>query len=202
MSSSNAGVGPGRGDPDDVGQRGHMEPPAPARQSGATDQGWSDPQYARLRARRKSPVLAALLSLCPGLGQVFVGHYQRGFTNIVVIALTIAFLSWAKSVPLDIIAAFFMVFYWLYNIIDALRLANFYNEALAGTSAVDMEKHAVLPGPGGSLFGGIALIGVGFLLILHTVFDLSLEWLEDWWPLIPVLFGIYLIYRGVQDRKR
>lgn len=201
MSSSNTGMEPNRGDPDDVGQRRDAGPPAAGRQPPATGQVWSDPEVARLRARRRSPVFAGLLSLCPGLGQIYVGHYQRGFTNLVVIAMTIAFMSWAKPVPLDIIGGFFVSFYWLYNIIDAIRLANFYNEAQAGASTVDLEKHAILPSRGGSVFGGIALIAVGFLLILHTVFELSLVWMERWWPLIPVVFGVYLIYRGVQERK-
>ena len=31
--------------------------------------------------RRKSPVLALVLSLMPGLGQVYVGYYNQGFIN-------------------------------------------------------------------------------------------------------------------------
>ena len=36
--------------------------------------------------RSKSPALAAILSMMPGLGQVYIGYYQRGFVHILVIA--------------------------------------------------------------------------------------------------------------------
>jgi hypothetical protein len=136
------------------------------------------------------------------LGQIYVGHYQRGFINLLVIAASLAFvISVGGIAPLLVLGIFFLVFYWLYNIIDAIRLANFYNEAQAGISEVEPEKHAVLPSRGGSIFGGIALIVVGILAILHTVFEMPLEWLEKAWPVIIVVFGIYLIFRGVQERK-
>ena len=87
----------------------------------------------------------------------------------------------------------------MYNIIDAVRLANFYNEALAGATAEDLKRGMVLP-TGGSLLGGIVLTVVGLLLILHTLFDMSLDWLENWWPLVPIIFGVYLVYKGIKER--
>lgn len=35
--------------------------------------------------RRKSVLLASVLSAVPGIGQIYVGYYQQGFTNILVI---------------------------------------------------------------------------------------------------------------------
>jgi hypothetical protein len=201
MSPSNTGYEPVQGDPDDVAKRGPMESSVPGQMPGATKPNWDEARLGRLRSRRKSPVFAGLLSLCPGLGQIYVGHYQRGFTNSVVIAMTIAFLAWAKPVPLDIIGGFFVSFYWLYNIIDAIRLANFYNEALGGASEEELRRGMVLP-TGGSLAGGLVLVVVGVLLGMHTLFDVSMDWLNDWWPIVPLGFGVYLIYKGIAERRR
>jgi len=45
------------------------------------------PAQFRVRdTRRKSPAIAAILSMMPGLGQVYVGYYQRGFVHAVVVA--------------------------------------------------------------------------------------------------------------------
>jgi TM2 domain-containing membrane protein YozV len=43
--------------------------------------------------RRKSPLFATFLSAMPGLGQVYVGYYQRGFINAVVVGTLIALLT-------------------------------------------------------------------------------------------------------------
>ena len=56
-----------------------------------------------LDSRRKSPGLACFLSLMPGLGQVYVGYYQRGFVHAAVVAALITsamVLSlWIKPLP-------------------------------------------------------------------------------------------------------
>ena len=72
--------------------------------------------------RLKSPLLAMLLSCMPGLGQVYIGYYQRGFIHILVAASLIAFLSASGHMnPLIPMASFFLAFFWLYNIVDAGR---------------------------------------------------------------------------------
>ena len=75
-------------------QQGHPEQAgAPYSAPRPTDSPWLkniqdlgvDPRLAGDQ-RRKSPTLAALLSLMPGLGQVYVGYYQQGFIDIAVAA--------------------------------------------------------------------------------------------------------------------
>ena len=43
--------------------------------------------------RRKSPLLAMLLSLLPGLGQVYVGYYRRGFAHALIVAVLLTVTS-------------------------------------------------------------------------------------------------------------
>jgi len=177
-------------------------PAAPPPPSAPGPVAWRDPR-ATSDPRRKSPLLACLLSVMPGLGQVYVGYYRAGFTNMGVwagaLALTITVADQAVAlIPLGVI---FLIFFFLYNIIDAGRRAAFYNQALAGIDGVDLPAEMDLPAPGGSVAGGVVLIVVGLILLSHTRFGVSLDWLEDWWPAAPIALGAWLVYRGIQEKK-
>ena len=149
--------------------------------------------------RSKSPALAAVLSMMPGLGQVYVGYYQRGFVHVLVIAGILTLIV-NEPVPLPLFPMV-MAFFWLYNIIDAARRATFYNEALAGRSSIDLPQDFKMPGLQGTFAGGFVLIVGGFILLLNTRFGVSLDWVEEWWPAAPILFGAFLLYRAIQDRR-
>jgi hypothetical protein len=154
--------------------------------------------------RRKSPALACILSALPGLGQVYVGYYKVGFIHMAVWGSALALAAHAERgfealMPLIVL---FTIFFYLYNVIDAGRRAMFYNHALVGLEGVEMPEETGLPSPRGSVWGGLALVVVGGVLLSNTLFGVSLEWLEDWWPLAPILVGAWLIARGIQERQR
>jgi hypothetical protein len=163
---------------------------APPRSAFSSPYG-SDPRY-------KLPILAGMLSFIPGLGQVYLGLYLKGFTNAIVVAGLITFLANTRADEVIPFAALFMVFFWLYNVIDAFRQATLYNQALEGGR---LDEPQVAPSFHGSIAGGVALVIVGTVLLLHTVFDLTLRWVEDWWPLPAILVDVYLIVRAVQERS-
>lgn len=175
----------------------HEAPPAPS-QAPASPQ----PYPATSDPRRKSPFLACLLSAMPGLGQVYVGYYQRGFVHALVVATIIALLAAEALGPLIPLGSIFLGFFWLYNIVDAGRRASLYNQALAGVSDVELPEDFKAPGFRGSIAGGLAIAATGFVLLLHTRFDVSLEWLEEWWPAALVFFGAYLVWKAWAERPR
>jgi len=146
--------------------------------------------------RRKSPMLALVLSAMPGLGQVYVGYYQQGFTNALIIAGLIGLLnSGAVNGGAEPFFGLFLAFYWLYNIVDAWRRAVFYNNALAGIGAADIpDDFALVKGGRGSLAGGVALVVVGAVLLMNTLFNMPLDWLEDWWPVTFIAIGAWLAW--------
>jgi TM2 domain-containing membrane protein YozV len=144
--------------------------------------------------RRKKPFLASVLSIMPGLGQVYVGYYKRGFIHAITVALLITFLT-AQIVPLIPLAAIF------YNIVDAGRRASLYNQALAGGTAVELPDDFETPSLGGSLAGGAALVIIGVILLSYTMFGVSLQWLESWWPVALIGFGGYLVYKAMQEKS-
>jgi hypothetical protein len=180
----------------------HYEPrPQPAQpqpQSHAPAQ----PYTATGDPRQKSPFLAGILSMMPGLGQVYVGYYQRGFIHALVVAGIIALLAAEALGPLIPLGAIFLGFFWLYNIIDAGRRASLYNQALAGVADIDLPEDFKVPGFRGSVVGGLAIAVTGVILLLNTRFGVSLEWLEEWWPAALVLFGAYLVWKAWQDRPK
>jgi cell wall-active antibiotic response 4TMS protein YvqF len=150
--------------------------------------------------RAKSPALACVLSAMPGLGQVYVGYYQRGFVHAVVAGGIIAILAQDVAPQLTPMLGLFLAFFWLYNVIDAGRRAAFYNHALQGASPFEMPEDLRMPA-GGSVLGGLVLIGFGAILLLHTRFNVPLEWLKDWWPVAPILFGGWLVWKGIEERR-
>jgi hypothetical protein len=149
--------------------------------------------------RRKSPVLAGLLSLMPGLGQTYVGYYQLGFIHIMVFVTTIFCLANVESVaPL---LGPFLGFFVIYNIIDAARRAAYYNYALEGIGDIPLPDTRV-GGPGSYIVGGLVLMALGILIFLNTRYGYSLEWLEEWWPIGLVAVGVWLLINGFRRRER
>ena len=163
---------------------------------------YPSPPAGQLRdPRTKSSALAAVLSLMPGLGQVYVGYYPRGFVHIVVVAGIVSVLAASHDQAYVPLLGFFLAFFWLYNVIDAARLASLYNQALAGGQEPDLPESFKLPGMGGSILGGAILIAAGFVLLLHTRWGVRLDWVEEWWPVFPMLFGVYLLGKAILERK-
>lgn len=163
----------------------------------------NDPHTQTLvERRRKTPFIAGLLSLLPGLGQVYVGYYRRGFLHILTVGAVITLLNSGDLDALEPLFGVFLSFFWIYNIIDAVRLANLYNDALVGLGPLDLRHELVLMGKRGSIGVGSALLLAGFLVLLNRVAGISMEWLADWWPLVPIFFGGYLLWQGVKDRRQ
>ena len=164
---------------------------------------WSQAPPARaLDPRRKSPVLACFLSAMPGLGQIYVGYYRRGFVHAIVVGTLITLIASNGVRGLEPFFGLFLGFFWLYNVIDAGRRAALYNYALEGIGRVELPEDLAAFGMRGSILGGLALIGLGSILLSNTLFDYSLRWLEDYWPLAPILFGVYLVGKAFVDGKR
>ena len=162
-------------------------------------------RYGAPDPRYRSPFLAAFLSLVPGLGQIYVGYYNRGFVNPLVVGGIISLLVLSADEPGPPfwfpLAIMFLVFFWLYNIIDAFRRAVMYNLALDGVENIQLPDDLSAPSLGGSLFGGIVLVLVGGSILLHTRFGLPIDFFEQWWPIAPIALGAYLIVRDRMDRQ-
>ncbi len=148
----------------------------------------------------KVPFLAGFLSgILPGLGQIYVGYYQVGMVLAATFAGVITLLSSGEIDGLEPFFGIMLGFVWLYGIIDGARRAQAVNLALDGYGEDPLPSNLTLPAVGGSRTGGIILVVLGVILVLRTGFDLRLDWLEDWWPLLLVGLGAWLLYRSRQE---
>ncbi len=192
MEYTNPHNDPGRATPDVDRQQAYAPPPPPPH-----------PQQA-YRDRRdlplKSTVLAVVLStIMPGLGQVYVGYYRHAFTYVIIFASVIAMLSSSAGGGLEPLLGVFIAFFYFYQLVDAGRKASLYNQVLLRGEAMDLSTED-LPEAGGSLFGGSMLIIVGLIALANTVFDISMAWLEDWWPLGLIIVGGWLVKRAQKEK--
>lgn len=157
--------------------------------------------YLASDPRRKSLFLTGLLSLMPGLGHIYLGYYQRGFIHFVVFGSTISLVSSGQVDGLAPLLYTFLPFFWFFNQIDALRRATLINLTLEGIENMPLPDEMQGPLLGGSTIAGTALLAGGVIALSNTLFNLPLEWLNDWWPMAPIALGAYLIYRARQDQQ-
>ncbi|NOZ79238.1 MAG: hypothetical protein GXP48_08705 [Acidobacteria bacterium] len=143
--------------------------------------------YAGLR--RKSPGLAIVLSLFPGLGHLYLGLYQRAIVVFGSFFLATVLADHAGDIGIII------AFIWFFGVIDAYRQAQMIN-------AQEVEPPKIKRASVGSLGFGVFLIIVGIILLINNFYPIDLSWLGNWWPAILVIVGIYLIGAAYADRQK
>ena len=166
----------------------------PQGQPGAYGAGYGT--QASPNINRKSPAMATWLSCMPGLGQIYVGYYQQGFINMFVVAGTITALASSFMRGAEPFFGVFLSFFWIFQMIDANRRAHHYNRVMAGLGGEDVPNGFSMPTTKGSMLGGGVLVILGILFIMDLNFDVSMQWVENWWPLILVLVGVNLIFKA------
>jgi hypothetical protein len=145
----------------------------------------------------KNPLLAAFLSLFPGLGHIYNGLYLRGVTFFVVFFSLIALADRANN-P---IFGFAAVFFGLFNVIDTYRQAVLINYGYAQDLGLLDRPKAPRPGQGG-LAAGLALTVIGALAIADRYLNVDIAWILDLWPFALVLIGVWLIWGAIRERSR
>jgi hypothetical protein len=139
----------------------------------------------------KSPVMALLLSVFPGLGQVYNGQPAKAF---------IFFFGWVASIygtatisPFPF--AFLIPFVYFYNLVDAWRSAALINQRVLGGGPEPEEETFESP------WWGASLLGVGLLLLLNNLGWVRLSAAADWWPLIMVVAGGVFVWTSLRRRN-
>jgi hypothetical protein len=153
-------------------------------------------QPSRAKRGYKSAALATILSMMPGVGQVYAGYYQQGFINIVVFASVIVALSSGMLRGFEPFLGIFLAFFWIFNLIDANRRALHVNRVIDGLGAESVPEDFKIPGSGGSVVTGVLLMGLGLLFFLDLKFDVSMEWVTEWWPLALIAGGAWMVYKA------
>lgn len=143
---------------------------------------------------RRAPGLALVLSFFPGLGHLYLGLYQRA----VVIFLSFALSIWlAEHADLGIVVAFV----WFFAVIDGYRQAQILNMGLAVEPLMTPEQRSKATRRG-SLGFGVFLLIVGLVLLYNQFYPIDFSFLQDWWPLLLVLVGIYMVAAHFREKQR
>jgi len=150
-----------------------------------------------------NPTVAGILAgFFPfGVGAVYTGQYAKGLAHLAVMVMLIAGASASDhgghGEALGIICGFGIAFFYVYQIIDAVRSAKAIQMAqpipdpfglaatFSGGTKVETSKVPV---------GAIVLIAIGSLFLLNTM---GLEFgIERFWPLILIVIGGWLFARN------
>ncbi len=140
-----------------------------------------------------NPTVAGILGAIPlGLGAVYCGQYAKGLAHLGIVVLAIVGLSSDLPWQADTALGIFLGFFWVYQIIDAIRTAR---AIQLGEPAPDPFGLAQTFGTGEKLettkvpVAAAVLIGLGVLFLINTVFDFSLH---RFWPIILIVLGVWL----------
>ncbi|MEO8348698.1 MAG: hypothetical protein ABI610_07285 [Acidobacteriota bacterium] len=160
---------------------------------------------------KKSPGLAGILSaIFPGLGQLYLGLYQRAFKIAAAFAGCIWLVTATDRFHGNVAPLFGMgiAFTWFFGIIDAVRQSKAINAGYvnAGGLAASERVARVKRESTASLTWGVILVGIGTLWLIDRYVDLDWFWaaVEDWLaPVSFILLGVILIATYViKKRKR
>jgi hypothetical protein len=154
-------------------------------------------EQIRRQGFRRSPGLAAFLSLLPGLGQMYSGQLTKG------VILLIAFFALSGITSQQHEFGLFIPVLILWNMFDAYWMARRINEGEGLTELLPEDRlpeievrweSAATPAWGG------LLIVLGILLLLNN-FGVTALTYKLIWPIAILLMGIWLLYTFAVSRK-
>jgi hypothetical protein len=134
---------------------------------------------------KRSPAAAFWLSLIPGIGHVYLGLTSKGLLLILIAGSMIQIVSHGGDG-----FGILIPFIWLFAMLDAHRSAQEINRAVE--MGVAPPKSDALPL---ASWWGWLLIALGVLFTLDNFDIFRFEWIWDFWPLLLVGLGVYLLRR-------
>lgn len=148
---------------------------------------------------RKSPGLAGVLSIFPGLGHLYLGLYTRALAIVGAFIFSIAMAHRAGEFFGPLIA-----FIWFFGVIDAVRQAKAINtgRVAEGGFAPTPQLRRAAAGTG-ALTWGVILVGMGSLWLIDRYVEIDWSFMEDWGgPLALILLGFVLIVTHIAKKRR
>ena len=155
-----------------------------------------EPVPARGAALLKNPLLAAFLSLFPGVGHIYNGLYLRGVLFFLAAVSLIQITSRGND-----LMGFAVAFVWLFNVLDAYRQATLINYGLAqDLGLLDRPRR---PGPfHEGIAAGILFFVIGLVALIDRFFAIDLELVIGFWPVVLMALGAWLVWGALSDRRR
>jgi Domain of unknown function (DUF5668)/B-box zinc finger len=149
------------------------------------------------RGPNPNPAVAGILAgFFPfGVGAVYCSQYAKGLAHLLIFAMLIFASDHAGR--WDWIFGLGIAFFWVYQIIDAVRTARALQEGQPAPDPYGLAQAFSMGEKGESKnipFVAVILIGLGVLFLLHTmnIFEFGLD---RFWPLILIFLGAWMFAR-------
>ena len=139
----------------------------------------------------KTPVLALVLSLFPGVGQIYNGQPAKAFTFF--FGFVFAIYGTAQISPLPF--ALLIPFVYFYNLVDAWRTASLINARAQGGVSQPPEEAFESPA------WGATLLILGAVLLLNNLGWLRLAAFARYWPVMLIAAGGVFLLRATRQKK-
>lgn len=145
-------------------------------------------------SRRYKPLVAAMLAVVPGFGQVYNGQLRRG---VVFAALLLFSIYKASSVSGGIWPEVTM-FIWVFSAFDAyngavrLNAGERLRDDILGDFRAQDSTHV-------RLLWGMVLIALGLMFLMENILP---QWLsfEKTWPMLAIAVGAWLVYSCLREK--
>src|ERR1700688_5043981 len=151
-----------------------------------------------------NPAVAGILAgFFPfGVGAVYCSQYAKGLAHLLIFGLLIFASDHAGS--WDALFGFGIAFFYVYQIIDAVRTARALQEGQPPPDPFGLAQAFSLSEKGESKnipMVAIILIGLGVLFLLHTM-NIWEFGMDRFWPMILILLGAWMFYPNWERTKR
>jgi len=151
-----------------------------------------------------NPAVAGILAgFFPfGVGAVYCSQYAKGLAHLLIFAMLIFGANHAGRY--DWVFAFGIAFFYVYQIIDAVRTARALQEGQPAPDPMGLGQSFSMGekfDAGKVPVGAVVLIGLGVLFLLHTM-GIMENGLDRFWPLILIFLGGWMFYRNRERARR
>ncbi|MBZ5725764.1 MAG: B-box zinc finger protein [Acidobacteriia bacterium] len=138
-----------------------------------------------------SPGLALFLGLIPGVGAIYNAQYAKGLVHAVVWGILMSIANSRAANGLEPIFVMLVLAWWAYMAFEAYHTAR---KRRAGEPVDEYSSLVDLRGRREQVpVAAVALIGLGVLLLLHTLNLLNFEYVARFWPILLIAAGAYLL---------
>jgi hypothetical protein len=138
-----------------------------------------------------SPGLALFLGTIPGVGAIYNGQYAKGLVHAIIWGVLMSIANSRAASGLEPIFVMLVIAWWAYMAFESYHTAR---KRQAGEAVDEYSSILDLAGARSHVpLAGILLIGLGAVLLLHTLDLFDFERVTRFWPVLLIGLGVYLL---------
>jgi hypothetical protein len=138
-----------------------------------------------------SPGLALFLGTIPGVGAIYNGQYAKGLVHAIIWGMLMSIANSRAANGLEPVFVMLVIAWWAYMAFESYHTAR---KRQAGEAVDEYSSIIDLSGGRSHLpLAGVILIGLGAVLLLHTLDLFDFERVTRFWPVLLIGLGVYLL---------